>query len=217
MPETPSSGPEGVDTTEIVDIKAMIEFASRQAQNTSRLDRIQTIVSLDAAVERTLYTVALAYGVKPKPNATFEDLWSSVCMTVNSLQGTEVSQVKRLHRARNAAQHESLAPDPEQIPIWSAAAERFVRRLCEKAFGVDWLGVHATDLIASATLRESLIEAWNRMECGDWASALARLGEVHSDVQRKWTSWWASRGGSTFRRGTGFRDLDDEFERLGGC
>lgn len=173
--------------TQLVSLRLMLEDAARQARAVRRFRRAGAVVALDATVERACWLVAVSRGIKVSHSTKLEDLISQLREKLDATwRPTVLPAVKLLHLARNAAQHEGLEPDRDNIPQWASATESFVTSLIEAQFGIDVRTVVLADAVMHPGWSALLREAESRLADDDLASCVRLSHEAHSAALTEW-------------------------------
>ncbi|WP_448060430.1 hypothetical protein [Cellulomonas hominis] len=165
----------------------MLTDAVQLAHTASPLQRSTAVVLLDGVVERTLHLVAVDRALQPPRNADFFALLELVRADLSGAwQPHALPDVRQLHRARNSAQHEGLAPDRDQLAPWASAAGAFVRGLVEASFNMDLDRVALTDAIRDDDLRTGLEGAAAAIEDRLPGQSVLASGEVLTQADAQW-------------------------------
>ena len=117
----------------------LAEDARQRAMDTSDTGRHLALIGLDGACEYAIWLAARSHGVSVKrANPSFPEQYGALKAALNQPRWEPQGWpgVEQLHRARNDAQHSAIAPDPNQLPIWTDAAWAFIDSLCRAAFRV---------------------------------------------------------------------------------
>jgi len=147
------------DTRHLLALRSMLVDAVHWAHTASPLQRSTATVLLDGVSERALHLVAVDRGLQI-PRNNFDGLLALVVADIApAWRPSRLPDVRQLHRARNSAQHEGLAPDRDQLAPWAAAVGAFVRSLVEGQFDVDLDRVALTDPVVDDQLRGELEDA----------------------------------------------------------
>lgn len=99
---------------------------------------------------------------------------------------TVLPAIRLMHRARNAAQHEGLEPDRDQIPQWATATESFVVSLVEAHFGVDLRAVVLADAIHNPEWSAQLREAESALADGGHGACVQLAREAQGGALAAW-------------------------------
>ena len=179
---TPS--PHEVD--QLLGLRLMLEDALRRAQHAGPHQRATATVLLDAAVERSTFLTCVSLGLQVKTNEGLDALISRVKQELGERwQPRVLPDVRLLHRARNAAQHEGLAPDRSMLPGWASATEAFVVGLVDAVFAVDLRHVVMSDAIVDPDLRALVATAETALADGELeTSARASMAAFRSARDR---------------------------------
>jgi hypothetical protein len=179
---TPS--PHEVD--QLLGLRLMLEDALRRAQHAGPHQRATATVLLDATVERATFLTCVSLGLQVKPNEGLDALISRVKQELGGRwQPRVLPDVRLLHRARNVAQHEGLAPDHSMLPGWASATEAYVVGLIDAGFEVDVRRVVMSDAIVDPELRALIATAETALAGGELeASARASMTAFRSARER---------------------------------
>lgn len=124
------------------------------ASRKDSVSRMLAIHHFDNAIEIALKCVATKQGTKTaKKQLYFEDLLAGI----DGLPLKE--QMRGLHRARNAVQHEGDIPSIESVIKYRGYAEDFFKAVCRDIFGVPYEGLFLSTLIENAKLRRQVLKA----------------------------------------------------------
>lgn len=179
-------------------VRAMLEGAERAVANRSPVDGITPTVLLDATVERAAHFVAASLGIHVGPRDGGEELVPKISAQLGGVWAPRMlPEIKLLHRARNAAQHEGLSPDPARLPSWSLAVDAFVRSIVDAQFGVDLERVALSDAISDAHFRDRAITAAGYLASGEYALSVRESRGVVAEAGARWQLLHGSRRATT--------------------
>ena len=175
------------DVRHLLGLRSMLSDALRYSSHASPLQRTTATVLLDGIVERALHLVAVSRAVKIPVKADFNTLVDVVRREMGSeWVPSHLPDVRQLHMARNAAQHEGLAPDRDQLTPWANAVVAFLHGLIEARFGVDLDRVALWDCVVEEGLRAGLREAARALEAGDASGSVQASRATISDADAQW-------------------------------
>lgn len=203
------------DANALVELRAMLEQARQSSRNTASIARLASLVLLDAVNERVVHLSAQVLPtVSVKDRDTLEDLYARVRQALGSslTPNSGWVDVRKLHRARNSAQHEGLGSDPSLLPGWVAATERFARAIVLATFQVTLDQVHLADAILETKLSNGLRSAESKLAAGAIADAFDELVRVFASAFGQWIGQHKRAAHGPFQ--TPFRHKYKEFKDL---
>lgn len=175
------------EVEQLVSLRLAVEDARLQARRAGTYRRGAAIVALDAAVERASALVAFTRGIPVTSTTKLDDLISRLKESLGpTWTPTVLPDIRHLRRARNAAQHEGLEPDRDQIPRWASAAEAYVATLIDAQFSTDILRVVLADAVNDEILREGIRRAETARDAGEYVKCVDLAREVYSDALGRW-------------------------------
>lgn len=174
--------------SDLVALRLMLDDALRTARGASRYRYGTAAVALDGVVERAAHLAAVARGAKVPARA---DLFTLIDLSISDLGSkwetrSFLPAVRKLHRARNAAQHEGLEPNPDDLPDWQVAVKDFVVTLTMAQFGLDASGVALSDAISDEGFAAVMREAETALAAGDRLAAVTAARQLYSNAVRAW-------------------------------
>jgi hypothetical protein len=174
------------ETEQLLGLRLMLEDALRRAQHAGPHQRATATVLLDATVERATFLTCVSLALQVKPHEGLDTLINRVMAHLgNQWKPRVLPDVRLLHRARNAAQHEGLAPDRSMLPGWASATQDYVTGLINAAFAVDVRRIVMSDAIVDPELRELVATAETALAAGELeASARASVAAFRSARDR---------------------------------
>jgi len=176
-----------LETEQLVGLRVMLDEATRYARRARRYQRGTAVVLLDAVIERATVLVLVTNGQTIKQTDKLDDL---ISRAVEVLEGrwrpSTLPDVRLLRRARNAAQHEGLAPDSEQMPGWVAAVDAYAATIIDAQFGVDLHRVVLADAINDEELRGSFATGADALSSGNLTSAMRAFNATFTSASRRW-------------------------------
>lgn len=176
------------EVEQLVALRLSLEDALSRAKGATKYRRGTAIVALDATVERASSIVAVTRSLPIPTNGKLEDLISRLRESFgSSWKPAVLPDIRHLRRARNAAQHEGLEPDREQVPLWASAASVYVASLIDAQFEVDILSVALSDAIWDADLRQYIREAEIARDSGEHASCVDKVKDAYREASMRWT------------------------------
>lgn len=208
------------EVEQLVSLRLGLDDALLQARRASKYRRGAAIVALDAVVERASAIVASTRAVARPKNGNLDDLISCLKESFGVRWTSKVlPDIKHLRRARNAAQHEGLEPDRDQLPVWSSAAEDYVVTLIEAQYSVDIRRVVLADAIRDGDLRALVHKAEQARDAGDYRRSVDHASEAYADASLRWKRLRNSLRStsalfSTSFRSAGFDHMEGEFNAL---
>lgn len=156
------------EVDQLLGLRLMLEDALRRAQRVGPHQRVTATVLLDATVERATFLTCVFLGLQVKVSDPLDTLISRAKQHLgNRWQPRVLPDVRLLHRARNAAQHEGLAPDRTMLPSWASATEAYVVGLVDAVFAVDVRRVVMSDAIVDPQLRALVASAETALAAGE--------------------------------------------------
>jgi hypothetical protein len=94
--------------------------------------------------------------------------------------------VRLMHRARNAAQHEGLAPDRSMLPGWASATQAYVAGLIDAVFAVDLRRVVMSDAIVDPELRALVATAETALAGGELEASARASTAAFRTARDRW-------------------------------
>ena len=120
------------EVEQLVSLRLALENALLQCNRATKYRRGTALVALDTVVERASAIVAVTSGVPVPKSGNLDDLISKLKESLGERWVPGVlPDIRQLRRPRNAAQHEGLEPDREQIPSWASAVAVYVTTLID--------------------------------------------------------------------------------------
>lgn len=175
------------DARHLQGLRSMLEDARGLALRASPLQRTTATVLLDGVAERAVHLVAVSRGVKIPPKADFNALVQAVVESLgDAWVPSHLPDVRQLHRARNAAQHEGLPPDRDMLVPWADAVGAFVHGLVDAQFDVDLDRVALWQSVIDDGLRAHLQAASEALESGDAAGSISQSQLALRGAERLW-------------------------------
>ncbi|GAA1404142.1 hypothetical protein [Oerskovia paurometabola] len=209
------------DVRQLAAVRAMLEDATKAARNANAMRAATAVVLLDGVVERITYLAAVSRGVTVPRNGALEPLIEGVREKLEGVWDLRVgAEMRQMHRARNIAQHEGVAPGIENLGVWCDATLSYVRSLTDAVFGTSIDTVALTDAVADTTLRTLLEQAANHLMAGEDAKCAKTAGAAVAKADAKWRALHALGASTNLSwKVSEFRDKDlaqrlDDLERL---
>lgn len=221
MSTTPQRNLTAQEIEHLVSLRLMLEQALRRAKSAGPYDRATATVLLDAVVERSLWLVVADSGQSISTNTNFDNLLTSATQYLaERWTPTSVPDVRQLHRARNAAQHDGLGPDPRNLQPWIGAVKKFTTSLIGAAYGVDVTAVSMSAAVRDPDLSQHMREAERALAEGDLHLASREAQAALNEAIRRWEGLSPTRRpaftSSHFIRGTSdeLKGLATRLDRL---
>ena len=161
-------GPSPEDRHRLLRLKRFLRDAIEGASNRSEVGLHRTVVALDGVCEQAAGLALGHAGDGPGERDTLDDLVSKVAEALGERwrrQGW--TEVRKLHKVRNLAQHHGVTPNEASIGTWARETDKFVRTLVAAAFGVDLDNVLYSEAVQDEALRSVLVEAERALANGD--------------------------------------------------
>jgi len=175
------------EVDQLLGLRLMLEDALRRARHAGPHQRATATVMLDATVERATSLTCVSLGLQAKPNDSLDTLISRVKEHLEDQWKPRVlPDVRLLHRARNAAQHEGLAPDRSMLPGWASATEAYVVGLVDTVFAVDLRHVVMSDAIVDPQLRELVATAATALAAGELEASARASTAAFKTARGRW-------------------------------
>lgn len=172
---------------QLVSLRLALRAAILGVASAGRYQRGAAIVALDAVVERATALVAVDRGLPLPANAKLDDLISRVKEDLGAAwTPTVLPDIRLLRRARNAAQHDGLEPDPSHLPVWAAATSLYVKSLISGHFSIDIDRVILADAVVDPTLKALLREAEKLHAIGEDGRCVEKAGEAYRIALARW-------------------------------
>lgn len=180
-----TASPHEVD--QLLGLRLMLEDALRRAQHAGPNQRATATVLLDATVERATFLTCVSLGLQVKTNDGLDTLISRVKQELGDRwQPRVLPDVRLLHRARNAAQHEGLAPDRSMLPGWASATHAYVVGLVDAVFAVDLGRVVMSDAIVDQELRALVATAETALAGGELEASARASTAAFRTARDRW-------------------------------
>lgn len=196
----------------LVQVRGLLDRAVEETRQVAEYRRTTGIVLLDAVNERVLYeaTTHLNMPVRREFSQQLDDLAAALGRTWDS---GGLSNVRRLHRARNTVQHEGLGVDRDDIEPFIDATRTFVSAVVSTVFDMNIWRMSRGFAIASDWLAQPFFEAELALERQDAEECVRSLGEVLDRIRERTTQFAGeSRGWRTQPRGLfGTRNEGDAY------
>lgn len=176
--------PDPATTTRLVTLRLLLTQATTAASDHTVAGRHAAIILLDGACEIAMGIALDQYG---DTSQNFDGMFSRLHDRLASGWSCEGwAGVRIMHRARNSAQHHGIAPDREQLQIWTADADRFVRGLVFAVFGHDLRSTSLSTAVNSDAIRERLARAEEALGLGNAAELLAASRSAFDLARESW-------------------------------
>lgn len=173
-------------TADLIAIRSLRDFAIHEAGIPGAVHRQVAVILLDAAIEQAVFTAAEYLGESfgdreqvEKPLQKLRELKLPVS------KGVETSR-KRLHRSRNVVQHAGVGVDPEDLPRWAQATQRFISDVVTFAYGIDLDVVRYSAAVENALVRVHLDEAEALIESNKATDAMRSIVEAYDIIIGVW-------------------------------
>lgn len=175
------------EVEQLISLRIALTEAVSNAKRAGRYKRGAAIVALDATVERASSIVATTRGIAIPKNGALEDLISKLKQHFGSEWAPRVlPDIRHLRRARNAAQHEGLEPDREQLPRWASATETYVYSLIAAQYKVDVRRIVLADAVQDLELREMISRAEVAREQKDYRASVVECSLAYEEARTRW-------------------------------
>lgn len=198
----------------LLTVRALLDQALREARRSGELQRLTAVVLLDAVNERVLHLVAVTFGLSIGPRAQFEDLIAQVKERQGSAwQPRSLSDIRRLHRARNGVQHEGLGADRADLASWMASTTDFVTSLVKASFGVTLNDVRLSSAVVTPDARSRLALAEDALTAGHSEAAVRAATDAFDFARSAWVQLHERRRSNPVHRPFGLGEYK-EFEYL---
>lgn len=185
---------------QLIALRTSLDDALRRAHKASKYRRGNAIVGLDACVERASALVSTFRGLSNPKNNQLDGFISNLTEALGPRWRPDVlPDIRQLRRARNAAQHEGLEPDREQIPRWASVADSYVSSLIEAQFGVDIHRVVRSYAVADTELRARIQDAESALNQEQYGFCVQHAAVAYKQALRRWKD--LRRGGQPRRSG----------------
>jgi hypothetical protein len=203
------------DTLALVQLRALLDQAKRAAASSAEAGRLTALVLLDAVNERVTHLAAQTLpGVAVGSRDQFADMYSKIKAALGAswrINTNGWTDVRKLHQARNAAQHEGISGDPVSFPGWVIATERYTDSLVSATFDIDLNEVFFADAIRDPDSASQLRQAEVYLLAGDSHGSISEVEKAFRSALQAWSNFHDQAVGS--RPSTGFRDLDGLFAK----
>jgi hypothetical protein len=175
------------ESEQLIELRIALEDALRRARAGGRFHRVAATVALDSVVERASAFVAVTRGLTVPSNGKLEDLMSRLVEDFAGVWApSTLPDIRHLRRARNAAQHEGLSPDREQLPVWASAADSYVNSLIWAQFTLDLRRVTLSSAIRGGESRESFARAEEALASGELITATESARQALDIATARW-------------------------------
>ena len=182
-----TNGAEG-DAPSLVGLRLLMEEGVRRSSERSPVGRRTAIVILDGAVEAAIGVCLSNYG--EDFGDRLDDGYSKLVAALRAdgrLEGSLscASDVKRLRKARNLAQHHGITPDSSEMQGWVKAVQSFVEHVVRATFHVDLSLITFADALQTEDLRSGFREAEALLAKGDVRGCVNELTHVFGNARRR--------------------------------
>lgn len=195
----------------LVQLRALLTYAKNASRTGARMNRLVAVVLLDGVNERVTHLACTTLGVEVTARTSFEDMASKLKEKLGSKWSMPGwSDVRKLHRVRNGAQHEGAGADRDDLAGWRVATEKYANGLVVSVFGVHLDRVVLADCIANDEIRASFAAAEEFAREGNVTGTVLQVREAYDVAQRGWriTSKLSS------RMPRFYRDLQDPMKQI---
>lgn len=178
------------EVEQLISLRIALTEAVSNAKRAGRYQRGAVIVALDATVERASSIVATTRGITIPKNGALDDLISKLKQDFGSEWVPRVlPDIRHLRRARNAAQHEGLEPDREQLPRWASATETYVHSLIAAQYKVDVRRIVLADAVQDIELRGMIGRAEVAREQNDYRASVDECSSAYEEARSRWNGF----------------------------
>ena len=131
------------------------------------VSRMLAIHNFDNAVEIVLKCVATKQELKPAGKYFyFEELLNKI------KELSLIEQIRGLHEARNAVQHQGEIPSMETVIKYKGYVEDFFKKVCSEIFNAPYEGLYLSQLIEYTELREQVLKAETAFGGGEFKQCI---------------------------------------------
>lgn len=164
---------DGSEIKRLVLAKSLYLHGCTHATNKDNVSRMVAIHHFDNAVEIVLRCVTTRQGVKSKKKQLY---FEELLQANDDLPLKE--QMRGLHRARNAVQHQGDVPSMESVVKYKGYTEDFFRQVCKAIFSVRYEELFLSELIDNENLREQVRKAEEVLGKGEFERCLELCDEA---------------------------------------
>jgi len=168
----------------LIRLRALLDEAVLRASDRSHVGRQIACVLLDGACELALELVARDRGLVSKHDR-LEDTFSQLRQKHGLPASVAWKSVRDLHTARNAAQHQGVPPDGDELASWVADARTFVAELVAFGFGAALGEIRVAGDIEDAVGRNLLLDAESAAMQGQPQEALQLAARALDHARRR--------------------------------
>lgn len=175
----------------LIALRTLLEEAILRCADPSAVGRRIAVVLLDGAAEAAIGLCLAHFDVSSadKLDGSHSKLVEQL-RVVGTLGATERlpgwTDVSRLRRVRNNAQHHQVTPDHATLVAWTASVQRFVDAAVRCAFGLGLSQVTRSGAITDPELRAQFHAAELELTEGRTAGAIRSLTTVFRSARAKW-------------------------------
>ncbi|MCW2962352.1 MAG: hypothetical protein JWM90_2739 [Thermoleophilia bacterium] len=200
---------------QLVGLRQMLTEVRGRSGDSSLSGRWWLTILLDAACEHAVGLCFVRQNLDPGKrdfDQRLAQLAESFAVSVASIDGWPA--VRKLHRARNAAQHEGIVPSGRHEAGWITGAEDFIGGLVGRAFGVDINSVRSAMAVTDSTLRAAVLRAEQALEAGDAEESYRASHEAFTEAFKRWIGQHPQRSERpSFNRGYPYEQMDGEVKK----
>lgn len=192
----------------LVSVRALLDRAVEESRQAAEFRRTTGVILLDAANERALYEATNHLGLAPKKEFG-QQLDSLVAALGDRWDFGQLADVRRLHRARNAIQHDGLGADRDDIELFVDTTRKLVGHIVSAVFGMNIWTMSLGYAITSDLLAEPFFAAEQALKQNEPAECVMALNRA-LDIIRERTAQVAGESHGWRRRLTtgSSRDLE---------
>lgn len=149
--------------------------------HSNRVDALNKMIAVHNfhnAIEITLRAIFLHYDIRPEKqlNIDFESMLNQID-SEQVFKDRDIAlpyrrEVRNLNELRNLVQHHAVEPASSTMDDWRVFTRRFLKRVCEAYFELDFDSLSPLDMVGDAQLREVLKLAGSSARMQDFGQSL---------------------------------------------
>lgn len=177
----------------LITLRGLLEEAVTRTGDPTPIGRRVAVVLLDGAVETAIATCLAQFNDAPRERDDLTALHSRLVDHLRAagrlatMGGIESwPEVRRLRRARNAAQHHQIPPDHATMIAWSGTAQRFIESAVNLTFQLSLSDVLLAGAIDDPDLGAWFKEAETELARGRHLETVRALRRAFSAARQKW-------------------------------
>ncbi len=148
----------------LVHVKAVYVQGVRQSEAGGEIDGGLAVVAFDNALEMMMYTCLESWQTRLKGRKSFEDLVDLLSGELEK-EGKKASktinpiEIKDLHKARNAVQHQGHLPSRGDVERYLMVTETVLGNICREVFSMSLADISLGQLIKNQSVQTEYLKA----------------------------------------------------------